>query len=173
MKNKQKGFTLIEILVITSMIAIISVMLVVNWRKNEDQYKIQRAAQEIAQNIRKAQEMALNSFKYEDEVPYNYGVYFRRTIPNSYKVYADINGNNRYNGASDLTVKDVSLEGVEIYYFSTGTIRLDFLFSIPDGFTIFYPIVDSASVIIRKPNGSCPDDCKTITVNSTGQINIE
>ncbi|MDP2934746.1 MAG: type II secretion system protein, partial [bacterium] len=52
------GFTLIEALVVIFVIGTISSMMIVNWRKNESQYQLQRAAQEIMQNIRKAQDFA-------------------------------------------------------------------------------------------------------------------
>ena len=171
----RQGFTLMELLIVIAVIGIISTMLVVNWRKNEKQYQLQRAAQEIVQNIRKVQDMALNSFKYEGEIPdYSYGLFFDKDDNNSYIVFGDRNGNNTYQ-ASDMQIENVSIEtGIEINSLSSENQNLHITFSLPDGFTGIEPSADSATIIIKKTGKSCPsNDCKNIIINKTGQITIE
>lgn len=176
MKHKaynKKGFTLIEALVVVFIIGLISAVLIVNWRKNEKQYQVQRTAQEIVQNIRRAQDMALNSFKYQEDdgVPDNYGVYFDKTMANSYIIFADENGNNKYNGGEDMETVSID-SGVEINSLSSEP-KLHITFSLPDAFTIINPAAVSATVTIKKSNGICPQNCKSIIIRNTGQVSIE
>ena len=173
-KRKSSGFTLIEILVVVSVIAIISTYLIVNWRKNEKRYQVQFAAQELVQNLRKAQDMALSGKKYPGEttVPSAYGIYFNLSTKNSYLIFGDKNGNNTYQGG-DILVETILLEtGIEIYSLPAST--LNTVFSIPDGFAIITPSAASATIVIRKSGYSCPSKfCKSIIIKNTGEISIQ
>lgn len=171
-KSKQKGFTLFELLVVVLVIGLVSSILIANLRKGEKQYQIQLAAQEIAQNIRRAQDMALTSWRHQGEIPYNYGVYFRKQDKDSYKIFADKNGNNKYE-TSDGLVETVKIESnIEIDSLSSEP-DLYITFSLPDGFTHIEPLASSATITIRRVNGICPQNCKSIKIINTGQINIE
>lgn len=177
MFNK-KGFTLLELLIIITIVGIISSVLVVNWRRNEKQYQLQRAAQEIAQDIRMVQDMALNSYKYLDQIPDNYGLYFDKNDKSSYIIFGDMNGNNSYQGAPpDLEIESISIEsGIEINSLSSGAQDLHITFSLPDGFTNFDPSATLANIVIKKTNADCnsdPQECKKIEVMKTGQVNIK
>lgn len=174
--KKRRGFTLIELLIVIAVIGVISTMLVVNWRKNEKQYQLQRTAQEIVQNIRKAQDMALNSYKHEEGLPANYGIYFDKNDENSYIVFGDINSTYTYQGdPPDIEVDDISIEaGIEIYSLSSGNQSLHITFSLPDGFTNIVPFADSATIVIKKTGKTCPsEDCKNIIIRRTGQVTID
>lgn len=177
-KNKatpayKQGFTLLELLVVIFIVGLISSMLVANWRKGEKQYLLQRTAQEIVQNIRKAQDMALTSFRYEGEIPSNYGIYFNiQESRSSYKIFADDNGNQKYN-SGERVGEDIILEqGIEINSLSSGS-RIDITFSLPDSFTHIEPSANSATIAIKKAGGTCPQNCKNIIIINTGQVNIE
>lgn len=176
---KNRGFTLVEMLVVIFIIGIISTILIVNWRKNENQYKLQRAAQEIAFNIRKAQEMALNGRKCSDgEVPNSsFGVNFDNATINSYTIFCDRNDNNMYQTPSaDLFVETISIEsGIIIHSLSSGAQDLDIAFSLPDSFTVINPQAASpATITIKKTGATCPSvNCKNIIVKKTGEISID
>lgn len=190
--NKNKGFTIFELLVVIFIVGIVSSILVVNWQKNERQYRLQRSAHEIAQNIRKVQGMALNGFKYDPALvpPPYYGVYFSDTIPNSYIMFADTGLDGTGGQTNKCCSGDVILEqpgmetGVEIEsFFKKKTNEIEayeedvhLTFSLPDGFATVDPVrADTIGIIIRikKTNGICPQDCRTIVVEKTGKVSVE
>jgi prepilin-type N-terminal cleavage/methylation domain-containing protein len=174
----KKGFTLLELLIVIVIVAIISLILVVNWQRNEKQYQLQRVAQEIAQDIRMVQDMALNSYKYLDQIPDNYGLYFDESDKTSYIIFGDMNGNNSYQGTPpDLEIENISIEsGIEINSLSSGVQDLHITFSLPDGFTNFNPSATLANIVIKKTDADCdsgPQECRKIEVMKTGQVNIK
>jgi prepilin-type N-terminal cleavage/methylation domain-containing protein len=173
------GFTLIEVLVVTAVIGVISSIMVVNWRKNEGQYQLQRAAQEIVQNIRKAQDFALSGKRIlwtptgEWKVP-DYGVYFRRLNP-TYFLYVDVIGNDGYQSPEDLIDTTTLIEtGIEISSFGGGS-NLSIIFEVPDGFIRFYPSGGAfRTITVRKTGKSCPSiNCRNIIIRETGEISIQ
>lgn len=166
-------------LVVVFIIGIISTILIVNWRKNENRSQLQRAAQEIVQNIRKVQEMALSGRNCSDgQIPNSsFGVNFDSGTINSYIIFCDRNNNNTYQtpSADDLIVQSISIEpGIVIHSLSSSPQDLDIAFSLPDGFTNINPQASSATIVIKKTGASCPSaNCKNIIIKKTGEISID
>jgi len=167
----KKGFTLIEVLVVFVIITLISTILIVNWRKNEKRYLVKRVAQEIVQNIRKAQDMSLNSYEHEGVVPdYSYGIYFDNGDQDKYMLFGDLNRNNTYQ-PSDIEIGEYLMEtGTKINSLSSGVQDLNITFSIPDGFTNIEPSASSATITITKDDGTSGVD---IVILQTGQVNVQ
>lgn len=173
-----KGFTLIEVLVIMFIISTLSTVLVVNWRKNEKRYQLQRSAQQVVQNLRKAQNMALAGKNLCDQaspcIPPSYGVFFSKTTLTSYVIFSDKNGNDKYGGGASVeAVETINLEsGIELSL----SVDLDVVFSVPDGFVMINakPLTTEASLLIKRSGTACPSlNCKTIIIKKTGQITIQ
>jgi type II secretory pathway pseudopilin PulG len=165
-------------MVVIFIIGIMSAILVVNWRKNEKTYLIQRMAQEIAQNIRKAQDLALTSKKYSGQpVPdSSYGIHFSINTPTSYFIFGDKNKNETYQQSDFKIDNGVSmLSGAQIDNLSAGN-NLDITFSIPDGFTYINgsQATLSTTIRIKKTGAACPSiSCRSIIIKNTGQISIQ
>jgi type II secretory pathway pseudopilin PulG len=180
-RNKKRGaaFTLIEALVVIFVIGTISSMMIVNWRKNEKQYQLQRAVQEIVQNIRKAQDFALSGKRTfwahsEEWVVPDYAIYFQTLNP-TYFIYVNVIGNDGYQSPEDLIETTTRIEtGIEISSFG-GDNKLSIIFRVPDGAVRFYPVGStSRSITVRRIGRTCPSVyCRTITIRETGEISIQ
>jgi len=91
-----KGFTLVELLVVMAIIVVISTIALVNYRVGEKSFSLDESAVLLAQNLRRAQEMALSSKEFQGSVPRGgYGVYLQ-TDNDFYIIFADCDNNQQY-----------------------------------------------------------------------------
>ncbi|MFH1401523.1 MAG: hypothetical protein ABIG40_00995, partial [Parcubacteria group bacterium] len=121
MISLRKGTTLVEMLVIIAIIAILTLIVVSNYKTGSSQLSLQRSANKLAQDIRRAEEMAVSSRECQVCVPVvvppSYGIYLDKDWKN-YILFAD-NGNGEY-GGGDTQVERPNLEsGVYIKDVST------------------------------------------------------
>jgi prepilin-type N-terminal cleavage/methylation domain-containing protein len=112
-----RGFTLIEALAVISILLILTGVFLPNFKKGEELFALQRAANKLAQDIRVANEMAMGG-KLIGSPPIfprgGYGIYFP-SLSGGYYLFADINGNSFYD-TGDTIVENLSLneKGVTI-----------------------------------------------------------
>ena len=101
---KQKGFTILELIVVITIVLIFITIVISNFYKIKFQFSISRVSYELGQNLNKAQNMALSSLVYKDlsgtvqEVD-GYGVYIDLGVLGNkkYIIYADKSpGNEQY-----------------------------------------------------------------------------
>lgn len=180
-KKNGSGFTLIELLVSIFIIIILFLMALANYRTGQQQLTLERAANKLAQDIRRAQEMAMAAEKCKGQIPKGgYGVYLRK-VPEadkkSYVLFCDIGNfpNGRYDPGSE-NVETIFFEGgVEIKEF-TGN-HLNVIFIPPDP-TVFFkdgnglPLAD-ATVAITICLSNNEARTKIITVNKAGLIDVQ
>ncbi|OGZ77706.1 MAG: hypothetical protein A3G45_01380 [Candidatus Staskawiczbacteria bacterium RIFCSPLOWO2_12_FULL_37_15] len=115
----EKGITLVEILVVIFIIAALLTILVSDFPKIQRQFALSRATYKFAQDLRKAQDMALSGeeIKKPDGTIISvkgYGIYIDNRGNNGnnkeYKIYADLDDNARYTSeAEDYTVNTIDL----------------------------------------------------------------
>jgi len=97
------GITLIEILVVISIMILLSGILIADFPKIKRQFAITRSVYKMSQDIRRAQDMGFSGEQLKD-VNGNivrvkgYGVYLNldRLGPKKYIIYADMDGDYRY-----------------------------------------------------------------------------
>ncbi len=100
---EEKGITLIEILVVLFIIAMLLMILVSDFPKIQKQFALSRATYKFAQDLRRAQDMALSGqeIKKQGGAMLNaqgYGVYLNLSAAaKKYMLYADLNGDKSYN----------------------------------------------------------------------------
>ncbi|MFC1700753.1 Tfp pilus assembly protein FimT/FimU [Patescibacteria group bacterium] len=128
---KNNGFTLIEILIVMSVIVIITTIVLVNFRGGERGNLLKSSVQEVVLNLRKAQNMAITAQKFGANMPYGYGVYFSLASPQSYIIFADMDNNQSYTNASE-NFEVISMSSkIEISSLNPAS-PTSFIFTIPE-----------------------------------------
>ena len=74
-KNNSKGFTLVETIVVVAVVSIFSIVMMANYQGSQKQQSVQRAAHQLAGDIRRAQNMAMASVEQGGLIPYGYGIH--------------------------------------------------------------------------------------------------
>lgn len=171
------GFTLLELMTTIAMISILSVIFVAGYRSGDKTFRLQRAANKLASDIRKAGELALSGKDSRNSCPgaTGYGLYAEKNQV-FYILYADKNGNDGYD-SSDCPIETINLEkGVKISDVDTGTgaDKASINFRPPD------PKIDikwlSGSVSSLKITLALQDNLakiKAVIVNQSGLIDID
>ncbi len=166
-------------MVVVAIISLMSVLVMGNYNSQKKAKEMQFSAQKIADSIRKAQNYSINIKKLEGyNVSGGYGIHF--IAGNSFTIFLDdsVDRNKTY-GVEDHDVETVELpSGVNIESLNGGAVNVaDLIFEPPYGKV--YMSFDgslqdptpSLSVKIKKSGESCPEFCKTVSINSQGQIN--
>jgi len=108
-KISSDGITLIEIIIAIFIIVLFSLIITANFPGIQRQFALSRTAYKLAQDLRKAQNMALSGIKMTDgsESPMpisvqGYGVYIdlSNQPTEQYLIYADVDGDQKYDGGS-------------------------------------------------------------------------
>jgi len=177
---KNKGFTLVELLVVISIISLLSVVVFANYRVGEKQFALQRLAHKLAQDIRRAQAMTMGAVECPSgtncagQIPPGYGIYLKQG-DTFYKLYADTNpsdGNEQYN-AGDVVIEEIYFEK-GVYIHSANPASFSINFKPPD------PTIkirgggqDKIESTITIALQSDTSKTKTIKVNKVGLIEVE
>jgi len=145
--SRNEGFTLIELLVVTSIIVLMTVLVLPNYRAGDQQLELQRAASQLTQDLRRAQEMALSSKEFVGKTPYGYGIYFNQSQPGQYILFADLDGDQFFDSGDEVEIWQLS-EKVQISELLPGN-PLTIVFIPPDPTVVFKPDGASASITIE------------------------
>jgi len=170
--SNEKSFTLVELLVSIFIIILLSGIIFANYRQSGRQFALQRAANKLAQDIRRAQQMAMSAKECPiaicggppAETPPRYGIEISTANPYYYFLYADRNDNGKFEptgGKPDKKIEEITLkEGIKISQLFCGvSSKLDIwiTFKSPD------PMTE-----IRNP-GECPSFGKIVLINTNNQ----
>ena len=187
---KNKAFTLIEITIVVTIIALLATIFIANYRGGERQFALKRSAHKLAQDLRGVQEMAMSSqttpsgFGPETFPKGGYGIHFKKGL-SSYIIFADCNDNGKADetGAAltceEATESNPYPETIETIYLEENIIvsdlspiaggnTLEITFFPPDPVITITPSASSASIII-----SFDGQTKTVSLNSAGLIDID
>jgi prepilin-type N-terminal cleavage/methylation domain-containing protein len=113
----ERGFSLVEILTTISIIVIVTGIIFSSYRKAGQQSALQRAANKIAADIRRVQQMAISTEQFEGTSVRGYGFYCQTGEPTEhYFLFANRVGDRSYEPGVDEIVEDVTLEkGITIF----------------------------------------------------------
>ena len=171
--SMKKGFTLIEILVTSSIIVILAAILVANFPGGGKQFALQQTAHKLIQDLRKAQEMAMSA-KEESCAggeANGFGIHFEMASPNSYTLFANCDAFYDYDSGIDKDLQNIPLEtGIKILNLSADP--SDIVFAPPGPATyINHTAFSTAQIIISVESDT--SKTKIIRVNSSGLIEIK
>lgn len=173
-KKTDAGFTLIELLVVTAIITVLASVILLNYKNTGQQFALQRAANKLTQDIRRASEMAMSAKELGGKVPPGYGIYLE--AGNSYYIlYADTQppSGNQFYTLSDTIIETVQLEsGVVIQNINTSNKKVGINFAPPNPqIKIKYQQGNEINeVIITLAGGG---STKTIRVNAVGLAEVQ
>lgn len=167
-----KGFTLIELFVVITIIGILSSALFLGKTKSEEELALQRAAYQLAQDLREIQEMTMGAGQALCGI-HSFGIYLKQgSGQNSYILFGDCNTNCYFDGTpSDEVLREVKMKKNVVYNLLSA---LHIIFTPPD-----------PKIYINSTN--CLNDwgeeasislllnskTKTVKINSVGRIEIE
>lgn len=146
---KRNAFTLIEALISLGIIAILSSLLVANYKTSDKYSSLSNFQSSLVSDLEIIKWKALNSDTYDTQVPVYWGIYLSESL-SSYQVFADLNGDMLF--SSDETnsyfgAKEYSSTNVFISTITTDCVgdlgEVVILFPAGSSFPIFYdPIGD-------------------------------
>lgn len=176
------GFTLTEILVVIFIISLLSGITFANYRQGGKQMALQRSAYKLAQDIRRAQEMAIGSVECPTstcvgQIPPSYGIYLPKNA-DYYVLYADVSGsNNRYDDPAIETIEVIPLEkGIQITSNQPSTSWLCINFKPPDPMVILTIVsggITTTTVATTTLTLTGTTLSKEIIVNTAGLVEIK
>ncbi len=167
------GFTLIEILVVLTIMAIMTGVVIFNIGAERQNSALLRSAQNLSLNLRRTQNYALSTKEFKSiGVPCGWGVHFNGVGSASYVIFADlasaINCSDRdfiraSNGSEDF--ETVNLEaGIKVSSLSGGL--SDIVFMPPQPSVTFTLDQTTASIVLVNKSGAI----RAVSVNKVGFI---
>ncbi len=163
------GFTIVEMLVVSGIIIFLSAIVLINYKTNSQELALLRSAYKLSQDVRRAGEMAMSAKEFQGSIPSGgYGIYFSTSLTDSYKLYADLNGNEKYD-ASDGQIETVSFErGVVIKEIFPSSLSVNFKPPNPAVKIKTEAGSEVASTTITLALQSNQNKIKTIMINNAG-----
>ena len=160
-----KGFTIIEMLVIIGILSLISAILIINIHTGGQQVILFREQAKIVSILSRAKSLSVATFG-KTGVPCGYGVHFE--APSTFLIFKDLADNcqasdQKYSGAAEIYE---SFQLDPVLEFDTLSLS-DVIFIPPDPSVIITPSQDEATVVIKAIKSGTS---ATIKINSAGQI---
>lgn len=199
-KKNKGGFTVVEMLVVVAIILLLSGLMFTNYRSAQSETALQLSSQQLASDLRRAQNMALSTAITSQGIVSKggYGLYFDTNSDSAtkYILFAECNPEEAFNPiaescknklgqsvseeieSTDLR-KGILLREIKLTDINVGekTVTSGYItFVPPEPKIIIGPISDPENppvkISITISSQGYPDIKKTITINAVGSINI-
>lgn len=172
--KKNKGNTLVELVFVIFIITLFSTILIANFPKAQNYYALSRTAYKMAQDIRRAQDLALSGVLSGGLTVKGYGVYIDTgSSPNKYLIYADIDSSEDYDSLNDTIIETIytDTENSNISIEDMGEVSINFAPPNPK-VTITHDDIDIPEINIVLELG-LDGSTRTVWVNKSGLVNVE
>lgn len=172
-ENKQKGISMLELLVTIAVIMILSSILFLGRNIEQKKLFLQIAGLTLAQDMREAQEMAMGAGEADcDGVKtYSFGVYFEEATPGSYIIFADCN-DNQQKDIDDELVREVVFK-TAIAICELGPSPLNIVFAPPEPIVYINGIEVGEEGVVTLCLKAEPTVQQKVKVNNVGMIEIQ
>lgn len=176
-KKSNKGFTILEIIIVVFFMGLISTVVVVSYNKGGNDISLLISTRRLTQDIRRVQTMAgkeeiscKTGGSYDDDYSYSYGIYIDETKNNSYIIFADCNGDNIYTGDDEI-IEEITIEdAVKIGDFSPKTSGNLYIVFTPPSKVFINENEEIAEITLYLKNN--PSETQTVSVNEVGMIHF-
>jgi len=176
---KNKGFTIIELLVMVGVLAVMSSILFIDFGKDNKKFALERSTQKLAQDIRRSQQMAKSALSGTVNTT-GYGVYLSKAGGSNtqYIVYRNENVNPYYEAGTDIIVETTSLEaGISICDIKDNNVSesdntMSISFEPPDPISYIEGNYFGHEAEITVCVASDASQLKKILINNSGRIEI-
>ena len=175
---QQRGFTLIELMVVIGIMALMTAVVLPGWNSLGKIISLDRVAHQFAQDVRRAQELAMSGSRQAACFATSpmgsilgYGIFIDAGSPNQYLIYANCNIEQAYEAGTDEIVETIGIEG-EAQIFSTAPSPVSILFVPPDPTVYIQP----GGALLGQVTFTLQSDTsrtKEVTVNTRGVIDVE
>lgn len=174
----RRGFTIIELIVTASIIAVISLLVVVNFRNYSQKSSLDHETERLSSILRQANIHALTGMIVNGVRPAGFGLHLSNCHSHcSYFIFADIDGDYIYSNGVDTIAQRLGVieDNISMTSFTpdNGLGYLDVTFSTPRGDIYFNgeQTADEGIISLSYYNSSYQSN---VTVNRfSGSINIE
>jgi prepilin-type N-terminal cleavage/methylation domain-containing protein len=163
--SRARGFTLVELLVVMSIILILTSLFILNQQRFNSSTVLRTLAYSVALSVRQAQvygtsvrENAPGAFD-TNSAARGYGIYFSSASPTTYILFADSStsvtpNNGTYDSGTDTIV--------QTYKLSSGYTINNFCVVNASNVSTCSPSISSMSILFRRPD---PDSCFSTNTN--------
>lgn len=185
MKLPQRGFTLVEFIVVVAIVLVMSVLILVGHNKFNGNILLSNLAYDMALSIRQAQTYGLGAREATrggSDFETGYGIRFSTANPDTYILFADLDRDSFYDGGNELVETFTLGQGYTVSDFcvtsssgneSCSLTYIDIVFDRPEpdaiirrnGNSITYA---SARIIVESDQGTE----RIIFVAASGQIGV-
>lgn len=174
----ERGFTLIEFLVVIMVIAILSAVLFMGRGAEEKRLALQVTAFKLSQDFREAQEMAMGAGETDcggGNYTYSFGLHFYlQDYPNSYILFADCKDkdNRDFDKNGDKVLREVFLNK-DIIICALSENKLNVVFSPPEPVSYINKKDTSTEAVVTLCLKSNPGRQMQVKVNTVGKIEVQ
>ncbi|MEN9604941.1 MAG: hypothetical protein RJB39_626 [Candidatus Parcubacteria bacterium] len=186
-QNLQKGFTILELLIVIAIMAILTTIILFNSHGLNSSVLVSNTAYEIGLMVREAQVYGLGVRATENTTTgftYSQGIHLDISKPNQITLFSDKDGNGQWSGATEdiqmYTIsKDRAGQILSLCVVTDGSCTVvstaDILFKRPNPEAFFVTSPASAGSSVVANLGFTPGNgqCRSIIIQKSGAIQID